>query len=297
MFCKKCGNKIEGNLIFCTSCGASSDNHQHENNKEQMKRVVENNKESFDWSKTIKILIGIAIVGWIIYANIDSGAIDKNNTGLNSFDSGNSIQAVQQFRDAANSAVSSETKIETLKNLGYVYSSEGQNSQAIEAFKEALVMARIDTFDYYLISGEIALLEGKPNAAIVAYNKAYEKDSNNFQINNALAIFYMDIDSIATQYVDYKKALQYAQKAAQLSDLQLAKQNLGLAYYLNENYTQAISVLSTVTLDNDSYTAYLLGLSYAGNNDPVNAKYYLRKAIAGGKVEISQEVYDYINNN
>jgi len=300
MFCKQCGNKIEDNLKFCTSCGVSSNSHQQNNDKEHMKRTLEKNEEPFDWSKTVKILIGIAIIGWIIYANLDQGAIDTNNKGLTSFNSGDSVQAVQQLKEAVNSAVSSDTKINTLKNLGYAYSSDGQNVLALNSFKEALALAKADTFDYYLISGEIAMLENKPNSALVNYNKALAIEPNNFQINNTLNLFYLDLEDKAPNLVNYPKALVYAKKAYEVagSDVKnIVTQNLGLAYYFNDNYPQAIANFNAVTSDKDSYTAYWLGLSYAGNNDPVNAKYYFRKAIASGKVEIPQEIYDYINNN
>lgn len=300
MFCKQCGNKIENNEEFCTGCGMSSNNHQQKNDKEQMKRASEKNEEPFDWSKTVKILIGIAIIGWVIYANIDQGAIDTNNQGLTSFNSGDSVQAVQQLKEAVNSAVSSDTKINTLKNLGYAYSSDGQNVLALNSFKEALALAKVDTFDYYLISGEIAMLENKPNSALVNYNKALAIEPNNFQINNTLNLFYLDLEDKAPSLVNYPKALVYAKKAYEVAGSEvknIVTQNLGLAHYFNENYPQAIANFSAVTSDKDSYTALWLGMSYAGNNEPVNAKFYLRKAIASGKVEIPQEVYDYINNN
>jgi hypothetical protein len=37
-------------------------------------------------------------------------------------------------------------------------------------------------------------------------------------------------------------------------------------------------------------------LAYAQKEDTVNAKFYLRKAIAGGAV-VPQEIHDYIANN
>jgi tetratricopeptide (TPR) repeat protein len=299
MFCKNCGTKSDGTKKFCTNCGKEFHSaSQAESSHAQSTPNFTKPKFESSWSagRIIGIIIVVAFIGWGIYASQDDAVIEKNNNAISNFDSGNSEQAINQFQEASRDAVSNENKINTLKNLAYVYSSEGQTDLAISTFNNALALTPADSFDYYLIAGEVALLEGKPNAALLAYNKAYAKDPNDFQINNALALFYMDLDSTATQYMDYKKALQYAQRATQLSDLQIAKQNLGMAYYFNENYSQAISVLSALTLDKDTYTAYFLGLSYAGKQDPINAKIYLRKAIASG-VDVPQEVYDYINNN
>ena len=257
-------------------------------------------KEPWTFGSVTKVIGIVGVVGVLavlgIISSADDDSIKTNNDALSNYDSGNSQQAISQFQQASQSAVNTDTKINTLKNLAYVYSSEGQDDQALKTFEQALALTSDGSFDYYLVAGEIAVLEDKPNSAQISYNKAYQLSPNDFQINNALALFYLNLSDSWPQYQDYKKALGYAQKAVQLTDLEIAKQNLGMAYYFNDNYPQAISTLSSITLDKDSYTAYFLGLSYAGNEDVVNAKLYLRKAIANG-VEVPQEVYDYLNSH
>jgi tetratricopeptide (TPR) repeat protein len=294
MFCKNCGKESENSQKFCTGCGKEvKPSIQYQN----IEKVTRGPKPKKDWVRIIVIsTIVIVVISWKVYVASENQVVETNNDAMKSFDSGNSEQAINQFQTASKNAASTENKINTLKNLAYVYSSDDQKDLAISTFKEALALSAQESFDYYLIAGEIATLEDKPNSAQISYNKAYEKNPNDFQINNALALFYLDLGDVAPQYSDYKKALQYAQRAVQLSDLQIAKQNLGVAYYFNENYPQAISILSNLTLDKDTYTAYWLGLSYARNEDPVNAKIYLRKAITGG-VTVPQEVYDYLNSN
>ncbi len=298
MYCKNCGTKSDGTKKFCTNCGKELSGPKAAPSQAQSTPNFTKTEFKSSWSagRILGILFIVAIVGWGIYASQDDAVIEKNNNAISNYDSGNNQQAINQFQEASRDAVSSENKINTLKNLAYVYSGEGQTDQAISTFNEALALTSSDSFDYYLIAGEVAMLQDKPNAALLAYNKAYAKNPNDFQINNALALFYIDIEDKAPQYSDYPKAVQYAQRAVQLTDLQIAKQNLGLAYYFNENYPQAISTFSSLTLDKDSTTAYWLGLSYARNNDPTNAKIYLRKAIANG-VKVPQEVYDYLAEN
>jgi tetratricopeptide (TPR) repeat protein len=150
--------------------------------------------------------------------------------------------------------------------------------------------------DYYLISGEIAELENKPNSALIAYNKAYEKDPEDGQVNNSLALFYLDLYDAHPQYTDYPKALTFALKANQLQSDNISKKNLALAYYFNENYVQTISLLRSVDISKEPDYAYYLGLAYAVTKDTINAKIYLRQAIAGG-MKVPQNVYDYINEN
>lgn len=298
MYCKNCGTKSDGTKNFCTNCGKELSGAKAAPSQARTTPNFTKTEFKSSWSvgRILGILFIVAIVGWGIYVSQDDAVIKKNNNALSNFDSGNSQQAINQFEEASRDAVSTENKINTLKNLAYVYSSVGQNDQSINTFNEALALTSSDSFDHYLISGEVAMLQGKPDTALLAYNKAYTKNPNDFQINNALALFYIDIEDVAPQHSDYAKAVGYAQRAVQLTDLQVARQNLGLAYYFNENYPQAISTFSSLTLDKDSTTAYWLGLSYARNNEPTDAKIYLRKAIANG-VKVPQEVYDYLAEN
>lgn len=293
MFCKKCGKKSEGDQKFCTSCGAPFST-SAEKGEPIFSQSSPPKLKGSPVGKIIGIIVILAIVGLGIWGSMDDGAIEKNNQAISNFDSGDSEQAIRQFQQASQEATGSDTKLNTLKNLGYVYSSEGQYTQALQSFKEALTYASAGSFDHYLVSGEIALLEGKPNAAQISYNKAYELSPSDFQINNALNLFYLDLESVAPNYVNYPKALTHAQKAFDVStsDVKnIATQNLAIAHFFNENYDRTISLLSSQS--SDPYIAYWLGWSYAIKEDETNARFYFQRAIDGG-VEVEQEVYDYL---
>ncbi|MFZ2038621.1 MAG: hypothetical protein WAV11_01640 [Minisyncoccia bacterium] len=261
-------------------------------------------KEKWTTSRIIKTIIVVVFIGGFIFLkfglgainSIDNSAVETNNKALDAYNSGDSDQAIAQFRQASQDAVTNTNKINSLKNLAYAYSTEGKDDLALSTFQEALALASTDSVDYFLISGEIAELENKPNAALIAYNKAYVKDPSDFQVNNSLSLFFLDLYDVHPQYSDYAKALSYAQKANQAQNDNISKKNLALAYYFNENYTQTISLLRSVNISNEPSYAYYLGLAYAQTNDTFNAKLYLRQAIAGG-MTVSKEVNDYINNN
>ncbi len=294
MFCKNCGNKSESDQKFCTSCGAPFSTSAEKSEPIFSKSSPPKPKGS-PTGKIIGIIVLIAFIGWGIYASLDDDSISQNNDALSSFDSGDSQTAINQLQQASQGAVTDDTKINTLKNLAYVYESEGLYDDAYDAYTEALALTNEGSFDYYLISGEIALLEGKPNAALLSYNKAYEKNPNDYQINNSLALFYIDIEDLYPQYVDYPKALTYAKRAYELDPekSEVAKQNLALAHFFNENYSQTISLLSTTNLTQHPYMAYWLGLAYVSNGDESNGRFYLQKAVDAG-VDVPQEVYDYL---
>jgi tetratricopeptide (TPR) repeat protein len=107
----------------------------------------------------------------------------------------------------------------------------------------------------------------------------------------------LDISDERPQYSNYPKALTYALKANEVQPSYITKQNLAIAYHLNEDYKKAISVfLSINNISSQPYTAFWLGLAYAGDQQPINAKLYLQMAINGG-VDVPQEVINYLNSN
>jgi tetratricopeptide (TPR) repeat protein len=299
MFCKNCGTKSDGTKKFCTNCGKQFFNaSKAEPSQVQGAPNFTKPKSESSWSagRIIGIIVIVALIGWGAYSSSDDDSIEKNNNALTAYDSGNSEQAITQFQEASRLAITDDTKINTLKNLGYVLTSEGRVDEAVASFEEALALTSGDSYDYYLISGEIADLQNKPNSTLLSFNKAYAKGPDEFQVNNSLALFYMDIEDLHPQYVDYKKALTYAQKAYNLSSQEIAKSNLAIAHYFNGNYTQTILLLSTSDVSKAPLKAYFLGLSYAQVDDAVNAKKYLKMAIAAG-LEVPQEVPEYINTH
>lgn len=303
MFCKNCGKEIDGRKKFCTNCGATISTAQDTNTTTPSPVRPPMPKEPWTTGRIIKVVIAVIFVGGLIFLkfglsainSIDNKAVDKNNDALSAYDSGNNEQAISQFQQASQDAISNDTKVTTLINLAYVYSTEGKDDLALSTFKEALALTSADSLQYYLISGEIAELENKPNAALLAYNKAYAKNPEDYQVNNTLALFHLDLYDAHSQYTDYKKALSYAQKANQLSSSNVSKKNLALAYYFTENFSQTISLLRSIDISDQPIYAYYLGLAYVGIDDTVNAKIYLRQAIAGG-MEVPQNVKDYINS-
>jgi tetratricopeptide (TPR) repeat protein len=303
MYCSNCGTKQNDKSIFCHECGASllvdEDGKKTEINSKKTiftRHSLPINKSSWGIGRIILILIVLLIIGSGIYNSLDDDSIAKNNEGLSSFDSGDGQTAISQFQQAKRDAVSNEDKIIILKNLAYAYISEGQNEEALDTFKEALNLIKANSFDYYLVSGEIELLEFKIDSAIISFNKAHEINPTDYQINNSIALFYLDLEEIAPQYEDYSKALIYAKKAYEYDTEknETTKQNLALAYYFNEDFKQTIELLSTTNLVQHPNAAYWLGLAYLNEEDYINAKINFEKAKNGG-VELEKEILDFLN--
>ena len=302
MFCRNCGKESDGVKKFCTNCGTALVSEAPKASSPTPQPVIRPPMPKEPWTagRVTKTLLIIAFVAGIIILRavntVDSVAVDKNNSALSAFDSGNSDQAITQFQEASKSAVGSETKIPTLVNLAYVYSSEGKSELALSTFKEALGLASGSTFSYYLISGEIAELENRPAAAYENYNKAYAMKPDDFQVNNSLALFHLDMESAHPKYEDYKKALLYAQKAYGLNNSEVTRQNLGIAQYWNKNYDASIALLTQTNISQHPYVGFWIGFNYIAKEDVEKAKYYFRQAIAAGG-DAPQEVTDYLNSN
>jgi tetratricopeptide (TPR) repeat protein len=300
MYCHKCGKQNNTGSKFCKYCGVKFDGVDEKKELENVEHSTASHhtekKKSSIWGKVITAVVILLILGGGIYGSVDKEPIATNNEALTNFDTGDSESAIMKFRQAADEATTDEIKVAALKNLGYVYSTEGQTTQALSAFNEALPLTTQDTFDFYLISGEVALLDGNVNDALTNYNSAYRLNPEDFQINNALALFHMDLEEVAPRYVDYNKALLYAKKANELSPSEISKQNLAIAHYFNDNYNDTISLLSTSNFSQHPYAAYWLGLAYLSIEDDANAKTYLQMAIDNG-AEVPQEIIDYLNSN
>jgi len=295
MFCITCGKATSKSQKFCTGCGASVPSVPAENSVHQPSASVTEPKK-FSAGTIFTIVIVVTVIGLGIYGSQNDDAINANNEALSNVNIGNTQEAISQLQRATEQATEEETKLHTLKNLGYVYDGEGQTSQALNTFQEALALTEQGSFDYHLVSGEIAALQGNSHTAYSSYMKAYQMNPNDYQINNSLAIFHLNVDDEALSYENYPKALSYAQKAYSLDPQEIARQNLGMAHYFNENFDQAISLMSQTNLEQHPYMAIWLGLAYLAKEDHASARFYFQKAVAAG-VDVPPEVYEYLSDN
>lgn len=296
MFCKKCGSELSSNTKFCSNCGNSNILPSKESAS-----VITIPKNPHRLKKTIGTIVTVVV--FIVFmlikfgATVDNEATEKNNIALESMlDWELSDTTIYQFEEAADEAVSDSAKMTIQTNIGYAYATQGENDLALKAFKEALQLAPQWTFDFHLISSEIAQLEWKPYIASNHLNDAYSIDPNSYQVNNALSLFYLDLEDKRPEYVDYPKALTHAIKAYEVAPEELVKQNLAIAYYYNDDYDKAIYLMSTSDYNNNPNIAFLLGMAYIWKEDIEKAKFYIDIAVAGW-MAVPQEVINYFDEN
>lgn len=254
--------------------------------------------------KNLRMILGVCAAFLIILLNFfvnttgdkpHESALDANQVGIEALQRGDEQAAIQAFREAADKAMSKEHKINALKNLAYAYEAEDLLTEAHAAYTEALALADTDSFDEHLIFAERAMLDGDMDAAFASYMKAYEKNPKDFQINNSLALFYLNLSEDAPQYEDYPKALVHAKKAYDFDEEKLmsTKENLAIAYFFNDQYQEAITLLGDLNFSQRPYAAFWLGVSYLGIDNDEEGRRYLQLASDYG-VALPENLQEYL---
>ena len=296
--CKKCGNEIPEGSKFCDKCGASVSGTYEKTarpNKPLSKKAWRLIGAGIFWGVIIILVIVFSIRG-----SRDNRATSTNNAALDVYNSSDApsskARVIQQLNDAYVSATDTQTKITILKNLAAAYDSENEYSEELNTLQKAATYTSSGTVDYYYVLGEIAELQNKPADALSDLKQAYSLNPQDYQINNELGLFYLDLDSSWTSYDDNAKALQYLKAAQSIQSSDISTENLAIAYYYNNDYQEALSLFLPLNLTNHPDLALWIGLSYASEKDSTDAKIYFQKAIALGDT-IPQEVTDYINSH
>lgn len=269
MQCKKCNNQILDGQDKCNACGEPVGILQQQEAKAKSPA-----------GKIIAAVVGLAVIGFAIYNVVGNVSVQKNDEALDLLDkSGDYQSAINKFQEAANNAQTNDDKITIGKNLGYAYWMDNKLEESKKAFSDTLPLTEKDSFDYYLISAEIALLNNDATTAEKDYYLAYEKQPNDFQINSSLGVFYMGIDTATQDLIDYNKALKFNEKSYEVNkEAEISKENLANNYFFLERYQDAINLYMQTTLDSKPFNNYMIGLSYYGLGDNANAKKYLQIA-------------------
>jgi Flp pilus assembly protein TadD len=301
MFCKNCGAKNEEGAKFCGSCGQSfSEPDIKATPKSTAQTSIPKRKSGITAGRVVWILIILGFIGYGAYSSQDQQAVTTNNAALGTYDSSDSAtstqQVIQQFQTAYSNATDDTTKLGILKNLAFVYGSDGDTKDALSTFQEALQYAPQGSSDYYLVSGEIAELQNNPAAASTDLNQANAIKPQDFQIENELGLFYLDMNSSWTTYDDNAKALKYLQASYNAEANDASAENLAIAYYFNNDYQQAISLLKPLNITDHPTAAIWIGRAYADENDSTDAMIYFQKGINAG-AQVPQDVTDYMNSH
>jgi tetratricopeptide (TPR) repeat protein len=296
MKCENCKKQVKEGAKFCNSCGTPTVNSaNYSSPPSDVTTDTSKNKKGLMKKLGIAIVVLVMVVIGVIN-RLDESALYKNEDALDSFNSGDSQTAISQLEKATGQAINDENKANMLINLTYIYLSENRIQEATEALLEAQSIAKPNGFEYYLISGEIELIEFDFSSALTNFKKAYDLKPNDFQINNSLALFYLDMDETAPEYEDFPRALFHA-KLSYANDpekLVSSKETLAVANYFNNNFSEAIDMLETINLSEHPYLSYWLGLCYLSIDDPDTAITHFQSAKDAG-IELPDEIIEYLD--
>lgn len=244
--------------------------------------------------KIVRILAVVLVIGIGAYYSLDDNLIDQNNEAIEILDkSGNFEEAAMMFEKSAEEAVLIDNKVLFYSNAGYTHSFSEAYDKATENFQKALDLVSVDSFDYFLLTAEIAVLADKVEDAKTNFGKALEIDPSSYQANNSLGLLYLGLTEATLSSVDYQKALDHIQRAYEQDETETTASNMALAHFGLENYDEAIILFKETNLDEKAYNNYWLGLAYLANLDGDNAKIYLQKADDMG-VEMEDFIYEFL---
>lgn len=294
MQCATCGKEIARGK-FCAECGKLYGlKEAATSSTETAEKLAGSTKPFKIVANIVSVIIGLVVIGFSVYGSLDNQAVDSNNAALDAYDSGDSDAAISGLEAAIDEAATTDTKIRALVNLAYVHLADDETAAAMARFEEALALAEPDSFRYHLVSGEIAELNGDPESTLEHYLAAYEQDPYNSQINSTLALFYLDFNDVRSDYADYEQALFHAHAAYSAEQSPTTEENLGFAYYYNENYANAVKYfLMEDDFTADPYMAMWTGYAYWDMGDTANAQTYFRRAVDYG-AEVPDEVREFL---
>lgn len=309
MYCQQCGKQAMEGEKKCSVCGAALPEVSTEPTTEEQSATpsqpstivgqsgYQENKKAPIIPIIIGLLVVFAIAGVGFYFSLNQKGVEQNNQAIENFDSGDTDAAIAQLEDSLDSAVLDETKLKSLKNLAYMYFSRGQMDEARANFAKALELTDPTSKDYYLILAELSYIDGSGELTLANYLEAYAIAPNDYQVNNALALFYLDLDGLYPDYVNDVQALFHAQKALEndASQLELTKQNLAIAHYFNSNYSDAVYYLSTTDYETQPGMGYWMGYAYYALDDAENAAYYFQLAQDAG-VEFPEDINQFLES-
>lgn len=174
--------------------------------------------------------------------------------------------------------------LDTLIEKGYVYYNNERYSKALEVFNEALQYAEEQSFEYYLISAEIALLNDNATAALLAYEQAYEIEPRSIDINSNLAYFYSGYEESTLEYLDYEKALFYNLKVYRLLGVENGSEelNVAISYFYLDKPNKVIELLEDFDFEEYPYAAVWIAGAYYYLDNTVEMLRYIEIAEDNG---------------
>jgi tetratricopeptide (TPR) repeat protein len=294
--CPNCGQSINSSSNSSSQTGL---NGQLDSNLGTVKSIMINKIKTRFKIVAIMIVVGIIIFVFFnkpILQFLNDMAEDTADQAVQLYNSGDTTGALNNMLDALEMASDPKIELTLLKNIAYIYIEQGSKEDALEYLNKALLLASKDSFDYYLITGEIAWVNGQTDSAYTAYEQAKKLKTDDYQLNNNLALLHLNLNGKANKYFDYTKALAYSKKAVELNKTKYSQNILGIAYYFNKDYKNAISILGSLSGYYDPISDYYLGLAYLDSGDDFNSIVYLKSAIQDG-VTPSQKVVDFLKKS
>ncbi len=242
-------------------------------------------------NKTIAIvlllILPILLRGILIYNvyanpryNSDIG-VDTNNRAMELMNDSNFAEAetlLHGIIDEYGTKTANNYAIQ--QNLAEVLRVQGKSNEAIKAYQDSAIGLLLESVEYKVVLGQVALLQGEVDTAIFNFERALDVDTNNLDARNYLASIYMGGEGYE-EVMDWEKATMHNFELYQATGSLDNLNNLAIGYYnldMQEQALDALVLLLEAEPDN-ALASYLLGMLYYRNNILDKAGVYLELSV------------------
>jgi len=198
--------------------------------------------------KTHSILIPLAVLSLTAcepFQN-EKKAIELNKKGLDYYNQGDPIRALQLMTEARNTPhISKATLGNVLRNISVVFVSMEGTDSALFYSREAATCYEEGTYDYLINMADVNLYEADYAGAIDKLNQALDKNPDDATVHNSLGLIY--IGEYDESFTDLEKALPHNKKAFEILRDRNTEYVLAMNYLDLEGYEQAEFHLRNLT--------------------------------------------------
>lgn len=144
------------------------------------------------------------------------------------------------YKDALKNEITEETESKLYRNIAVVFLYTQELDSAKQYSKLGYEIAPENSKYYKLNRGEYLLLVGKISEAIQIYEKAKLRYKDEMELYNNLSLIYAG--NYGEKFSNLKLAIKNAEKAYELSKIDINKEQLASVYFQNEDFNKALKL-------------------------------------------------------
>ncbi len=177
----------------------------------------------------------------------ENNATEINNKAIIHMEKGEYKLAIKLFKEANKMAnISNDLQLQINRNLALTYNEAERYDSAANYFKKAALLDKEKGYLYHINMSDYQLINEDIQGGFEFCIKAYEIDSNRFEANSSLGLFYMG--EYGDQYFAPQKALKHNLLAFKQNPQKHTEINVAKNYYYINDYEKSISMFQALNM-------------------------------------------------